>query len=300
MLNSANLISQWFSRKRGLALSFMSFGFALSVAVHPSLAQWLIEVTGWRDAWLWLGVATWLLMLPLVVVLMQDRPERLGLHPDGRTPAGLQAHEPASSEPQGSTLRDAMRTSTFWIMALGLSALSMLVTGLFFHQVSIFETQGLSAQLAARVFPVTALVMLATTPVFGYLLDRLPTPKMFAAALLTMTVAMVAMALVSDLTSAVIYAMALGLTNAGIQSHFAFLWPRYFGRKHLGSIQGAGQTFVVIGAAVGPLPFGIAFDWTGSYAGALLGFALLPVGCAVLAWTLPDPERDWAAVKACG
>ena len=83
MLSSANLVAQWFSRRRGFALSLMALGFSASIAIHPPLAQWLIDHFGWRDAWLWLGVLTWLLLLPPIIFLVQNRPEDLDLVPDG-------------------------------------------------------------------------------------------------------------------------------------------------------------------------------------------------------------------------
>jgi len=74
-------------------------------------------------------------------------------------------------------------------------------------------------------------------------------------------------------------------------SFFGFLWPRYFGRRHLGSIQGTGQMLLMIGASIGPLPFGLAYDLSGSFAGALLVSALLPLGvrhsCIIASATRP-------------
>ena len=69
----------------------------------------------------------------------------------------------------------------------------------------------------------------------------------------------------------------------------AFLWPRFFGRRHLGSIQGAGTTINVVGASLGPLPLGIAYDLQGSYATALLLLAILPLGCAVAVLFIREP-----------
>ena len=83
MLCAGNLTSQWFDRKRGLALSLTMLGFSVSVAVHPPLAQWLTDAFGWRMAWVVMGAATWLLLLPPVLLLVFDRPEVLGLRPDG-------------------------------------------------------------------------------------------------------------------------------------------------------------------------------------------------------------------------
>ena len=69
MMSASNMVAQWFSRRRGTAMSLMALGFSLSMAVHPPLAQWLTESFGWRQAWLWIGVSTWVLILPLMLFL---------------------------------------------------------------------------------------------------------------------------------------------------------------------------------------------------------------------------------------
>jgi len=83
MMCSANLVSQWFSRKRGFAMSLMGLGFAASMAIHPPLGSYLIEQWGWRQAWVALGVLTWLIMLLPLIFLVVDKPESIGLKIDG-------------------------------------------------------------------------------------------------------------------------------------------------------------------------------------------------------------------------
>ena len=301
MLNCANLVAQWFDKKRGFALSLMALGFAASMAVHPPLAQWLSEQVGWRAAWLWLGMLTWLLLIPPILLLVQNRPEDLGLQPDGlgRRGRGLEAGAPQGAE-VGLTVRQALRTAAFWITALSLATFSMLVTALFFHQVSIFTHQGVDAYVAARVFSVSAITMVVGMPIIGRLLDRYPTKPIFACAMLTQSIALIAMVFVHDLSSAVLYGVFFGLNNAAVQTHYTYVWPRFFGRRYLGSIQGTAQTIGIIGASVGPLPFGAAFDLFGSYTGALLALAVQPVLCAIaiLAMPLPQLRPDGKAAAA--
>jgi MFS family permease len=290
MLSSNYLVSQWFSRRRGIALSLTALGFSISMALHPPLAQWLIDKVGWRDSWFWLGILTWILLVPMIAVLVQNKPEDIGLVPDGDTAPGAQSTRPRDSMNVGLTLHAAIRTPSFWIIALGLASLSMLVTGMFFHQVSVFSLQGLEAKIAARAFSISALVMVITMPAFGYLLDRLPTRPMFASALLIMSGSLIALALVRDVGSMMVFSAVFGLANAALQSHYTFMWPRYFGRRHQGSIQGAAQSIGVVGASVGPLPLGFAFDYFGSYTGTLYLLAALPVVCAVLLLFLRAPN----------
>ena len=174
----------------------------------------------------------------------------------------------------------------------------MLVTALFFHQVSIFTHQGVDAYVAARGFSVSAITMVLAMPIIGRLLDRFPTRPIFAFAMLTQSAALIAIVFVHDLTSAVLYAIVFGLNNAAVQTHYTYVWPRFFGRRHLGSIQGTAQTIGVIGASVGPLPFGAAFDLFGSYTGALLIFAVQPVLCAAAILLMPLPRLGDAETAA--
>jgi MFS family permease len=296
MLTSANLVAQWFSRKRGFALSLMALGFSASIAIHPPLAQWLIDQVGWREAWLWLGLITWALVLPPIALLIQNKPEDLGLAPDGaaadpRTATGPGARA-AHAADVGLTVRQALRTPAFWIIALSFATFSMLVTGLFFHQVAIYNDRGISPQVASWLFSISALTMVLAMPVFGRMLDRFPTKPLFAVALLTMTAAMLALVLVRDVPTAVVYSVVFGINNAAVHTHISYLWPRYFGRRFLGSIQGSAQTIAVVGASIGPIPLGAAYDLFGSYQGALLLLSILPVLCAVAVLFMRPPQLE--------
>jgi MFS family permease len=301
MLTCQNMAAQWFDRQRGFALSLMSLGFFLSVAVHPPLMQWLIEQVGWRDAWVWLGVVTWILLLPAMFFLVQNRPEDVGLEPDPPSGAGIQIGPRITGAADiGFTAAEALRTPAFWIIAISLSTLSMLVTALFFHQVSIFESHGLSADMAAGVFSIAAISAVIAVPVFGRLLDRFRARPLFATGMLAMSLSLIALVFVESFATAFVYSVVFGVANAVIHSHTAFLWPRYFGRKHLGQIQGTATTIAVVGASIGPIPFGAAYDLFGSYTSALLLFSLQPLACAVLILFMkpPDLEAHAAAVAA--
>lgn len=280
MMNSANLVAQWFSRKRGFAMGLMSLGFAASMAVHPPLGQFLIAQLGWRWAWVILGLATWALLLPPVLLLVIDKPEDRGLRPDGE--AAPEATRPAAAI-DGLDLAAALRTPTFYLLAAGWFAMAMLVTTLHFYQVSILTAQGVHASIAARVFPVSALVLAVSMPLVGRLFDLVRTRYVFAAGLVVMAAALFSVTLVGDLASAIAYAALFGLNNAFSLTMFGYLMPRYFGRKHVGTLQGTGQMVAVVGASLGPLPVGLAFDYLGGPTLTLRLLALVPIACALAA-----------------
>jgi MFS family permease len=280
MMNAAYLVAQWFSRRRGFAMGLMALGFAASMAVHPPLGQWLIAHYGWRTAWVALGLLTWLVLLAPVLLLVVDRPEDRGLAPDGD--AVSTGSGPASAV-DGLPVREALRTSAFYLLGAGWFGMSMLVTTLHFYQVSILTAQGVAAEVAARVFPVSALALVLAMPLVGRLFDRLRTRIVFATGLALMGAALVGVTLVSNLASAIAYAVLFGVNNAFSLTMFGYLMPRYFGRKHLGALQGTGQMIAVIGASLGPLPVGLAFDYLGGPTLTLRLLAVYPIACAAAA-----------------
>jgi MFS family permease len=298
MLNSTNVLSHWFSRKRGFAMGLMLLGFAISMAIHPPASQWLIDHVGWRQAWIWIGVSTWVLMLPLLAFLLHNAPEPLGLVPDGIAEvASMGGVQDRHSAAYGLTLAEALRTPTFYIVATGLFTMSMLVTALHFFQVSIFEHQGLSPTIAAWMFPLSAVVAVFTQPFVGRSLDQLATPRVFATALLMLSASLITITFVKNLPTALLYGVVFGVNNAFNITMFGYLYPRYFGRRHLGSIQGVGQMIGVVGASIGPIPLGIAFDIFGDYGTMLLILAVVPVFVAVITQFLKEPDMPLRAAE---
>ncbi|HUS97263.1 MAG TPA: MFS transporter, partial [Hyphomicrobiaceae bacterium] len=183
MLGSANLVSQWFSKKRGFALSLMALGFAISMAIHPPLGQFLITTFGWRTAWIILGIMTWIMMLPPLLFLVFDKPEDIGLLPDGAK--RLPSTAGAAPEPQisGLTLEEALRTPSFYILSAGWFLIAMLVTTLHFWQVTIMTRQGVGTQMAAQAFTISAITMAVAMPLVGRMFDTFRTRYVFAAGL---------------------------------------------------------------------------------------------------------------------
>ena len=120
-------------------------------------------------------------------------------------------------------------------------------------------------------------------PMVGRMFDRVRTRYVFAAGLLVQAGALVGVTLVVNTASAIAYAAWFGLNNAFSMTMFGYLMPRFFGRRHLGSLQGTGQMIAVVGASLGPLPVGLAFDLLGSPTLTLRLLALYPLVCAVLA-----------------
>ena len=102
MLGATNLVAQWFDIRRGLAMSILMLGFAASISLYPLLSKWLKETVDWREAWVWLGFMTWVLMRPLLTFLVFDKPEPLKLLPDDTVVDGTNGDAQPSGEQAAS------------------------------------------------------------------------------------------------------------------------------------------------------------------------------------------------------
>src|SRR5437588_1873267 len=111
----SSVISRWFDRRRGSALAVMMFGVGLGASAMPSVIQRLISAFGWRAAYAFYGVAMLLISLPVLMALLKDAPEELGLAPDGAQVSTLIE----KAEIDGLAWREARRTRTFWFMVTG-------------------------------------------------------------------------------------------------------------------------------------------------------------------------------------
>jgi sugar phosphate permease len=133
------LTSQWFVRRRGRAIAVVVLGLAASNALLPPLTQILIGSVGWREAYVALGVMVWILLVPAAILIVRNRPEEVGLYPDG---ASGPLEEPESENAGGGRgFRRVVTSPDFWFLAVPLAAVPFVVTALVFHQISIL-TEG--------------------------------------------------------------------------------------------------------------------------------------------------------------
>jgi MFS family permease len=144
------VISEWFDRRRGLALGFTMAGVGMGTFVMPSLAQMLVSTNGWRAAYAFLGMLVIVIAAPTVGLLLRDTPAMMGLQPDGES-APVASAANTRSQATGLDCRDARRTTGFWCVAVAFFLVSVVTNGCVVHLVPLLTNRGVSAQSAAFV-----------------------------------------------------------------------------------------------------------------------------------------------------
>jgi MFS family permease len=276
------LVPQWFITKRGKAMSFMAIGGFASSAALPPLNAWLVATWGWSFSWKVWGILLLVVFVPLAYFLIRNKPEDIGEHPDGVKPDWT--NDPADPnrtikpfEEVNWTVQEAVKTRAYWLLLLCVGIPSLVNTGLTFHLISIFKTNGISPGIAALVLSLMALIGFPVTLIAGPLLDRVKVQYVLAGIFAGEIIFILVLLAADKPAIAIAFGVFWGISGGFERITLNYVWPSFFGRKSLGSIKGSAMTVTVLGSALGPLPFGLAYDYFGGYREILLMTIILPI-----------------------
>ena len=268
------VISTWFDRRRGLAIGIAMGGAGASFMYIPPLVQYMIDAYGWRSGYYSLAAITLLITLPLMLLFFRDPHNEDEILDFDEKPL-----EGADYSQTGMTISEALKTRVIWFLFLIFCLLSFCLYGLYFHLVPMLIDRGMSSTDAAWIASSIGVTVIIARIVIGFLIDRFFAPRI---ALVCFVLTIVGLAL---LANGAVYAMALLAAvfigfSLGVEIDLlAYLTSRYFGLKSFGQIYGVLFTSFLLGASLGPVSFGLAFEMTGSYIWVLL----LSIGLIVLA-----------------
>lgn len=292
---SITLVGQWFVRRLSLAMAVYSVVLSIGFMVAFPLVGAAVLADGWRSAWAGVG---WVLLLglsPLCLLFVRRAPEASGLvaHPELLTPLG---QPETAAQGCDHTLGQALKTPAFWVFGLAAAVYLLTASGIALFNESILAERGFDAATYHRTLAITALTSLAGNFLGGWLASRGELRRLMAVAMGILAVTLAALPHVATPTHVVLWAVGMGLAGGCVMVVFFAVWPRVFGRSHLGQIQGAAQALTVVASAVGPLLLAECVTRTGSYA---LMFRLLAggvAGLAAAAWFVGLPRRSEAPV----
>ena len=295
-------ISNWFVKKRGLALSIKVMFAGLSGVVVMPLIAWLIIVQGWRNACLFGGVVMAVVGLPLVwFFLKPHRPEYYGLLPDGAKITAGTTEESHIIE-QGTryaaevqevefTLRQAMRTRAYWLLVLLMAIISLVAPVMTIHTIPFLTDIGVDPLKAAGMMSIYVGVSIPFRFVGGFIADRVKgkyLPFLLGAGCLLQAVGTGVFLLHQTIPMIYIWFVLFGVGWGILTIVPPLIRARYFGRKAFGSIGGSSAMFVAPAGVIAPIYAGWVYDTTGSYITVFTLFAvLLVVSAAILPFIRP-------------
>ena len=275
IINCILLVNQWFVSRRGRAIGMMTMGVVLSTAIYPPVARFLIDSIGWREAYAVLGAVAVGLIVPAALFVIKNRPEDVGLFPDGSSRPPVSETRQATPGVRRNTR--VLTSASFWLVALSLGLPGLVNTALIVHQTFLFQESGLSATVAAGVFPIYSASSAVSSLTGGFVADRVGPKALFVFSMATLLAALGLAVVMDSLFVAVVYVVVLGVSlGCSIIVH-GMIWAHYYGRQGLGRVQGPSMTVSVCASAIGPLPLAVFQEQTGTYTVGLMVMMVLPV-----------------------
>ncbi len=260
---SRNVIMIWFDKNRGKVNSVSSVALSFGFSSSPLWINALIEDYGWAHSWQILGYGL-LVFSFFVFFLYKISPESHGLLPDGAKSISS-TEETKKVMPKQFTLTEAKETRAFWMYGLTLAFNSFFITGLTFHVVSIFANEGFSKEVAISIFLPGSVVAVTVSTIFNFLSDYLSLKLYLYLMLFGGFLASFGFLFLSTSAGVPMLIAGFGILGGFFAVLNAVAWPRFFGRKHLGSITGKVMSFLILASALAPSIFSLCLSTFGSY-----------------------------------
>ena len=257
-------VAKWFMAKRGRALAIATVGMPLGTAFFVPIEQTLIDLLGWRDAWLVSGAIVLVLAVPVCWLFMRKDPESMGLRPDGvaaGTVVVRSAYQVQNETDEEWTLREVMRSRVLWLIFASMALTGIVVQGTLVYRVSFWTDAGIEPSVVALGTAFDPFTVVFSALIFGVLAERVRLSHLGLIGGLGVAASMVPMVFAGDhayllFAHNIIWGASMG-ANITVNN---LIWPNYFGRRFLGTIRGVSFPVLVGTAAVSTPIFAFLLD----------------------------------------
>ena len=313
-VGAATVVGRWFVRQRGRATGLLFLSHSGGMAAFPLVATWVSAAYGWQTAWIVLGAMVYVIALAPVALLVAERPEDVGLLPDGDPPSAA----PPSGAPSAASAasgrgrrpavaaastvaerqwgaRQALGTPALWALALGTGSLFLLQSGTNVYQADLLRSRGIDLSLAQLSIVVNAAGTGLGSVLWGRVVEMMRVSYTYAIVALVMTLGLGLFVIADTVLLGFIAAGVFGVAVAGILVVPPVAYANFFGRQSLGTIRGLTEPFTSLGQAIGAVSSGLVFQFAdGDYTLAFVAYAALG-GLTAAALLLARPPRAAAA-----
>lgn len=287
------MVSRWFTRRRGMALFFLSTGSMAGIAVMTPLLSLAIEAIGWRTTLLGFATLFTVITVPIALFVICDTaPVHTDLLPEQI--AASQVHSQAAAHTEKFSV--AVRTAPFWRICMGLFACGFSMNLLGTHGMPMLIDHGFDAMTSSLGIGLIGLAAIFGTLLLGRLSDILPRKNILAAIYFVRGLGFFALLLVG--THWELYAAAAigGLVWAGSIAVSSAILADVYGVRLVGVLYG----FAYLGHQVG----GMLSSWLGGWGYETFGthwIAFASAGTLLLlaaTLSLRLPARGYTLMRA--
>ena len=295
------VMNHWFVRKKTRAMAVVMEGFAVGGIGIPLLLAWCIggadpnisERFGWSITAFGVGLTIMVLAFPLAW-LIRNRPEEVGLRPDGSKNddhCSTESTVKATFEAElvGYSWQQAIRTRTFWLISFGHACSSIVIVSIMVHLGLLLDDRGYSLPTISAIVGTYTGVNAVFILVGGYLGDRMPIRFAAFGFSLIQSIAIVILVFKDGLGMAYLFAVILGIGFGGRTPVTTAIRGVYFGRRAFAAITGMSMVPMNVMLFAAPLFAGYMRDATGSYTIPFLVIAIICMFGSCLFLLLGNP-----------
>ena len=289
MIGQTTIANNWFRKKVSLAIGIIiAAGGAGGIVLVPTIAA-LIERYGWRHTYLILSGLALVLAVIIPGLFIRNKPEDLGQVPDGIVASSSNVVDapPTAAQyvtPVDFTVKEAMRTSAFWLIVISVTMIFFILTMLAAHQVTFLLGMGVSAGMAGFALGLIPGTSAFANILMGFVTFKFSLKKLSVLSTALMLAGMIILMFTKSLPMALAYSLIFACGYGASVVAGMSLTSSYFGRKDYPKIMGFMMIFSIFGNVGAPVA-GAIFDATKSYSMAFsLAVAAAAIGfvCMVL------------------
>ncbi len=268
------LLTNWFIRRRGFAMSIASNGLSIGGMVMVPLTSFFIFSLGLNSALYILAGIYAVIIIPVTLIFIKQRPSDIGQFPDGIPPRKQTDQSTIETDAQMKTWTrlQAAKTIAFWSIAVAFMLALAGQIAFLVHQVS-FLSQYVGVHQAAAAVSVSTGASVLGRFALGFFIDRMDKRYVTMACVLLQGTAVVTLAFNSHVIILYLCTFLFGLTMGPLLMMQSLLTGECFGIPSFATVSGAIGLITMPGAAFGPVIAGLIFDATQSYTMSFLFFA---------------------------
>ncbi|MEM9426134.1 MAG: MFS transporter [Pseudomonadota bacterium] len=249
-------VSQWFLRRRGIAVAIAASGNYLAGAIWPTPIAWVMTDNGWQGAYLSLAALILAVVLPGAFLLRRQ------------IDAASTEHATSAAAHKAATLRIQPRTLQILLALAGIgccTAMSMPQV----HIVALCIDRGFGPQAGAEMLSLMLAGGVASRLFFGAMSDRLGGLAVLAIGGTLQMLALSLFLIQGDMASLYLISLIFGLSQGGIVPAYAIIVREYMPPREAGRRVGIVIGATILGMAFGGWVTGWLYDLTGDYDAAI-------------------------------
>ena len=259
ILPSMVVASRWFAKYRGVAVGIPLMSSSLGGAIMPPIIAPVIEAEGWRVACMVVaGIGLFMMVLPCIFLVRND-PSEAQTVPDGRSFEMDESQPEVKGKLAGISVRDAMKSPMFYLLAFATGVMWFCITGVVQHQsIYLVRDVGISLKDFSNALVLYFVSSVIGKFLFGWLSDHFDKASIMMLATVNLTVGLVLFSMIKggSTFSLWAYAVVYGIGFSGAFTMIQLMIADLFAGPTYGSILGIFVFIDTLAGAVGIVALG--------------------------------------------